>query len=231
MIRYANERAIRRNALLGRILTFGGLGVLVLGLILSVAYPAQVNAVLGMALVGVLASQFGMVFYNRWSRQPRMDQVLDDAVKGLDGRYALFHYTLSSPHVLATPAGVFAIVPRLDEGEVVWSDGVWSLTRAGRGTPKPRTLRGIEGAAQTEADAAASALRKRLPGEPLPEVKPLLVFLNPKANLHAKGAPLLAIHGKKLKEALRQLPKGGSLSDPQLKLLAERLGLSTTSKD
>jgi len=130
MIRYANERAIRRNARLGRVLTFGGLGVLVLGLILSVAYPAQVNAVLGIALVGVLASQFGMVYYNRWSRQPRMDQVLDDSVKGLDGRYALFHYTLSSPHVLATPAGVFAIVPRLDEGEVTWSDGAWSLTRA-----------------------------------------------------------------------------------------------------
>ncbi len=49
MIRYANERAIRRNAMLGKILTFGGLGVLVLGLILSVAYPAQVNGVLGIA--------------------------------------------------------------------------------------------------------------------------------------------------------------------------------------
>jgi hypothetical protein len=231
MIRYANERTIRRNARLGKVLTFGGMGVLVLGLVLSVAYPAQVNAVLGVALVGVLASQFGMVFYNRWSRQPRMDQVLDDAVKGLDGRYALFHYTLSSPHVLATPAGIFAVVPRLDEGEVEWSDGTWSQTRPGRGTPRPRTLRGIEAAARTEAEAAAAALRKRLPGETLPEVKPLLVFLNPKANLRAKGAPLLAVHGKKLKEALRQLPKAQSLTDLQLKLLAERLGLSTTSKD
>jgi hypothetical protein len=231
MIRYANERVIRRNGLLGRILTFGGLGVLVLGLVLSVAYPAQVNAVLGIALVGVLSSQFGMVFYNRWSRRPRMDEVLDDSVKGLDGRYALFHYTLSSPHVLATPAGVFALVPRLDEGEVAWEDGVWRLTRTGRGGPKTRLIRGIEAAAQTEADAAAGALRKRLPGQTLPEVKPMLVFLNPKATLHAKQAPLLAIHAKKLKEALRQLPKGGSLSEDQLKELASRLGLTTTAQD
>jgi hypothetical protein len=231
MIRYANERAIRRNAKLGKILTFGGMGVLVLGLVLSVAYPAQVNAVLGIALVGVLSSQFGMVFYNRWSRRPRMDEVLDDSVKGLDGRYALFHYTLSSPHVLTTPAGVFAIVPRMDEGEVVWDDGGWRLTRIGRAAAKPRLIRGIEAAAQTEADAASGALRKRLPDQALPEVKPMLVFLNPKATLHAKQAPLLAVHAKKLKETLRQLPKGGSLSEDQLKELASRLGLSTTAQD
>ena len=231
MIRYANESAIRRNAKLGKILTFGGMGVLVLGLILSVAYPAQVNGVLGIALVGVLSSQFGMVFYNRWSRRPRMDEVLDDSVKGLDGRYALFHYVLSSPHVLATPAGVYALVPRLDEGEVTWVDGTWTVVRSGRGAARPRVLRGIEGAAQTEADAAASALHKRLPEHTLPKVVPLLVFLNSKATVHAKGAPVLAVHAKKLKETLRQLPKGGNLSEEQLKELATRLGLSSTPQE
>lgn len=231
MIRYANESAIRRNAKLGKILTFGGMGVLVLGLILSVAYPAQVNGVLGIALVGVLSSQFGMVFYNRWSRRPRMDEVLDDSVKGLDGRYALFHYTLSSPHVLSSPAGVYALVPRVDEGEVTWVGGTWTLVRSGRGAARPRVLRGIEAAAQTEADAAASALHKRLPDHTLPKVLPLLVFLNSKATVHAKGAPMLAVHAKKLKETLRQLPKGGSLSEEQLKELATRLGLSSTPQD
>jgi hypothetical protein len=231
MIRYANERMIGRNAKLGKILTFGGMGVLVLGLILSVAYPGQVNAVLGIALVGVLASQFGMVFYNRWSRRPRMDEVLDDTVKGLDSRYALFHYTLSSPHVLASPAGVFAIVPRLDEGEIAYGDGKWTLTRTRRGTPRTRVLRGIEGAAQTEADAAASAIRKRLPEATVPKVLPMLLFLNPKATVHSKQTPMLAVHAKKLKETLRQLPKGASLSPEQLKELASRLGLTTTAQE
>jgi len=231
MIRYANERMIGRNAKLGKILTFGGMGVLVLGLILSVAYPAQVNAVLGIALVGVLSSQFGMVFYNRWSRRPRMDEVLDDSVKGLDSRYALFHYTLNSPHVLASPTGVFAIVPRMDEGEVAWEAGKWTLTRTGRGAPKTRLLRGIEGAAQTEADAAASVLGKRLPETTIPKVLPMLVFLNPKTTVRAKQAPLLAVHAKKLKETLRQLPKGASLSPEQLKELASRLGLTSTAQE
>ena len=231
MIRYANERMINRNGKLGKILTFGGMGVLVLGLILSVAYPAQVNAVLGIALVGVLASQFGMVFYNRWSRRPRMDEVLDDSVKGLDSRYALFHYTLNSPHVLASPSGVYAILPRMDEGEVAWQDGKWMLTRTGRGTPKVRVLRGIEGSAQTEADAAASAISKRLPETALPKVLPMLLFLNPKTTVHAKNAPVLAVHAKKLKEALRQLPKGPSLSTEQLRELATRLGLASTTQE
>jgi hypothetical protein len=231
MIRYASERMIRRNARLGKILTFGGMGVLVLGLILSVAYPKQINAVLGIALVGVLSSQFGMVFYNRWSRRPRMDEVLDDTVKGLDSRYALFHYTLNSPHVLATPAGVFAIVPRMDEGEVAWEGGKWILTRSGRRGTKTRVLRGIEGAAQTEADAAASVLGKRLPEITLPKVMPMLVFLSPKATVHARQAPLLAVHAKKLKETLRQLPKGPSLSPEQLKELASRSGLVSTTQE
>ena len=231
MIRYANERMISRNGKLGKILTFGGMGVLVLGLILSVAYPAQVNAVLGIALVGVLASQFGMVFYNRWSRRPRMDEVLDDTVKGLDGRYALFHYTLNSPHVLASPAGVFAIVPRMEEGEVAYEDGKWTLTRTARGTMRTRVLRGIEGTAQTEADAAASAISKRLPETTLPKVLPMLLFLNPKATVRAKQAPMLTVHAKKLKETLRQLPKGGTLSPEQMKELASRLGLTTTARE
>jgi len=231
MIRYANERMIRRNARLGKILTFGGMGVLVLGLILSVAYPAQVNAVLGIALVGVLSSQFGMVFYNRWSRRPRMDEVLDDSVKGLDSRYAMFHYTLNSPHVLASPAGIYAIVPRMDEGEVAWEDGKWTLTRTSRGTPRTRVLRGIESAAQTEADATASALRKRLAEMTIPKVLPILLFLNPKATVHTRQAPLLAVHAKKLKETLRQLPKGPSLSPGQLKELASRLGLTSTTHE
>jgi hypothetical protein len=231
MIRYANERMIRRNARLGKILTFGGMAVLVLGLILSVAYPAQINAVLGIALVGVLSSQFGMVLYNRWTRRPRMDEILDDSVKGLDGRYALFHYTLNSPHVLASPAGVYALVPRMDEGEVGWQDGKWTLTRTGRRGTKTRVLRGIDGAAQTEADAAASVLAKKLPDTTLPRVVPMLVFFHPKTTVRAKQAPLLAVHGKKLKETLRQLPKGPGFSPEQLKELASRLGLTSTAQD
>jgi hypothetical protein len=42
---------------------------------------------------------------------------------------------------------------------------------------------------------------------------------------------MLAVHAKKLKETLRQLPKGGSLSEEQLKELATRLGLSSTPQD
>jgi len=122
-------------------------------------------------------------------------------------------------------------VPRLDEGEVTWEDGTWTLVRSGRGAARPRVLRGIEAAAQTEADAAASTLHKRLPEHTLPKVLPLLVFLNPKATVHAKGAPVLAVHAKKLKETIRQLPKGGSLSEEQLKELATRLGLSSTRQD
>ncbi len=228
MQRFADDRMIKRNGLIGRALTFGGLGVMVLGLVLSVVRPQLVNVILTLALVGVFTSQLGIAFYNRWGRRPRMDEILDEVLKGLDGRYAIFHYALGSSHVLISPAGVLALVPRWEKGEISYRDGNWQVlpeSRNPRRAARIRRLRGVESAAQAEAEAVDQALSRRAPEASGVKAAPMLVFLNPKATLRAKDAPLFAAHAKKLKDQLRQLPRQPTLGEATVQALASRLGL------
>lgn len=228
MQRYADDRAIVRNGRFGRILTFGGLGVMAVGLVASIVWPKEVNLVLGSAFVGIFGSQFGMVYYNKWGRHPRVDEIVDDALKGLDNRFAVFHYKLGTNHALVSPAGVFALVPRWDQGEVSYRDGKWTLFQEKGGMLRRagvRPLRGVEASAKAESDSLEYALKKKL-GRPddIP-AQALLVFMHPKATLKAKGTPMLAVHAKKLKETLRQLPKGPTLTEDEVHTLAAKLGL------
>jgi hypothetical protein len=228
MQRYADDRTILRNGKIGRILTFGGLGVMAVGLVASVVWPKAVNLVLGSAFVGIFGSQFGMLYYNKWGRRPRVDEIVDDTLKGLDGRFTVFHYKLGTNHALISPAGVFALIPRWEKGDVSFRDGRWTVyqdkggmfRRAGQ-----HVVRGVEASAQAEVDALGYAIKKRLEMPEAFPVQALLVFLHPKASVKAKGSSILAVHAKKLKETLRQLPKRQTLSEEEILTLAANLGL------
>ncbi len=228
MQRYADDRTIARNGKIGRILTFGGLGVMAVGLVASILWPKAVNIVLGSAFVGIFGSQFGMLYYNKWGRRPRVDEIVDDALKGLDGRFSVFHYKLGTNHALISPAGVFALIPRWEQGEVSYRDGKWTVFRDKGGMLRragQHPMRGVEPSAQAEADALAYAIKKRLEKPEAFPAQALLVFLHPKASVKAKGTAMLAVHAKKLKETLRQLPKGQTLSEEDIRTLAGKLGL------
>ena len=133
MQQYINSAKVKRNARLARILSFGGLAVMGLGLLISFRPPYRIDLVLGLFLVGILASQIGLPMRNRWDRRPRIDEILDGALKGLDQRFAIFHYSLGARHVLVCPGGVFAVIPRVENGLIRSSDGLWTRTiRVGR---------------------------------------------------------------------------------------------------
>ncbi len=228
MQRYADDRAIARSGRFGRILTFGGLGVMAVGLVVSVVWPKNVNLVLGAAFVGIFGSQFGMLYYNRWGRHPRTDEIIDDALKGLDGRFSLFHYKLGTNHALISPAGVYALVPRWEQGEISFHDGKWFFYQEKGGLFRragERTLRGVAPNTGAEVDALAYAIKKRLGKPEAVPVQPILVFMHPRASVKVKGAPMLGVHVKKLKETIRQLPKGPTLTTDEVQAIAEKLGL------
>ncbi len=228
MQRYADDRTIARNGRIGRILTFGGLGIMAVGLVASILWPKEVNLVLGSAFVGIFGSQFGMLYYNKWGRRPRVDELVDDALKGLDNRFAVFHYKLGTNHALISPAGVFALIPRWDRGEVSYRQGKWTLFQEKGGMLRragEHPLRGVESSTQAEVDALAHALKKKLERAEAVPAQALLVFMHPKASLKVKGTPMLAVHVKKLKETLRQLPKGPTLTEDEVRALAAKLGL------
>jgi hypothetical protein len=210
MQRYANERMIARRAKVGRILSFTGLGVLLLGLILSFTRPELTTLVVVMAVVGVIASQGGIALMNRWGRSPRVDEILDKAVKGMNGQ--IFHYVLGASHVLNTSAGLFALVPSPAEGEVLYEEGQWWKVKTRRGKRKRKRIRGLEADAEIEMRGLSEVLKELFPDEERPEPQPLIVFIHPEAAINPeKRPPTLATHVKKLKDDLRKLPRGDRL--------------------
>src|SRR4030065_985294 len=101
-----NERLVRRNARIGQVSSIVGLLVLAGGMYISFARQEYFGLSLAALLLGFTLSQVGIYFGNRWGRRPRPDEVLSQALKGLDGRYALYHYTTPTPNLLVGPAGI-----------------------------------------------------------------------------------------------------------------------------
>jgi hypothetical protein len=224
MQRYANDRAIDRKAKLGKILTYGGLGVVIVIFVLSFQEVMLSNTFLIVTLIAMLISQYGILLSNRWGKHPRVDEVIDQALKGLDSKYTLFHYELGANHALIAPSGLFALVPVLADGEITFDGEKWWRTRVRRGKTKKRALKNLTSDAAIEVRAFNKALQKKLNDQELPEVKPILVFLHSDTAVNTENAPIPAVHFKKLKGAIRKFDKGQTLDQGTISELADSLG-------
>lgn len=224
MRRFANDAAINRRSRAGTILTFVGFGLLIISLILSFRTETITTLSLGSALSGMIITQIGVTLTNKWGKRPRVDEIIDAALKGLDSRYALFHYSLGTDHVLFTPSGAFALVPCVQEGEISYDEGQWWQTTQRRGKKRKKRLKNIGKNAEYEAQATAKRIGRLVPQEEHPSVTPLLVFLHPDARLIVDGASPDAVHHKKVKQYLRKI-KGASGSPQVVDALAGKIKL------
>ncbi len=222
MRRFANDAAINRKAKIGTILTFVGFGLLIVSLILSFRLETVTYLSLGSALLGVIITQLGVSLSNKWGKRPRVDEIIDGALKGLDSRYALFHYALGSNHVLFSPSTAYTLVPCVQEGEISYTDGKWWQTVERRGKKRRKALKHLGKDAEYEVYAAMKKIKRLISSEDIPVVEPILVFLHPNAKLKIKDANPAAVHHKKLKQYLRK-NKRGSMTPPVVDRLVEKL--------
>ena len=79
-----NEKIIKRNAKIGSIVTILSLVILGGGMYITFTNPELLNISVIALLVGFILSQVGIFFTTRWGRRPRPDELLDQALKGLD---------------------------------------------------------------------------------------------------------------------------------------------------
>ena len=209
MQHYMDVRRIHRLRRIAKILTFGGLGVMVVALLVSLRNTGNTGVALGLSVIGLAGSQMGTVLMRRWPEQTRSDQVFDAALKGLDDRHALVHYLLGCRHALFTPRGVLALFPVAEPGRYAARDGVLWHTRIKRGvaTGKPSAQGRLASQAETEAAELEQRLSRRLPERTEWDVLPVLVFVHPEARLEADGIFPPAVHLKKLKDFVRNLPR------------------------
>lgn len=120
-----DEKLVKRNKLIGKILRWVSLACMVFGLFAVFSEKIATNPSLFFAffvvmILGVLLSSVSGFFTSRFGNSPRPDELIDKAFKGLDDRYQIYHYRSSIPHLLISPVGVWSIIPTFVDGEIFY---------------------------------------------------------------------------------------------------------------
>lgn len=227
MRQYINLKMIKRWNSISKVLIFLGLGLLVGAFIMTFREPQLSTQFLIMSIIGVVCSQVGLAINNRWGAKPRTDEIIAEALKGLDNRYEIYHYKLGTSHALLSPAGAFALVPRYEDGEITYDGEKWFSRRTKRrllSRSGNRSLGNLQKNAEAEARSMQRALQRALPDGTEISIHPILVFVNPDTLVKVDGTPFHVVHAKKLKSLIRRLPKAKSLTTKELEVLAKKKG-------
>jgi hypothetical protein len=228
-----DESLIKRNARIGQIAMFAGLLVLAGGMFISFRYPTMVNVSLVSLLFGFILSQVGIFYMNRWGRKPRPDEMIDQALKGLDKRYTMYHYSSPVSHLLVGPSGLWVLLPYHQRGNITYNKGRWRQTGGGLGYTYLKIF-AQEGLGRPDAEVSSENrslqdyLKKKLGEDALPPVQTALVFLNPQAKINIpdeETPPAEAVLLKDLKDVVRKSGKSGGkgLSPEKVKVVQDAL--------
>ncbi len=209
-----NERFIKKKARLGQWASLAGIGILVLGLIISFQQPALAQISFGCLIIGFILGNFGTYNIVRWVRPPRPDQVLAKVLKGLSNKYQLYNYVLPAPHVLLAPNGLLVITTKNQDGEISYKEGKWRrkfkwgyLLRAFRGE---ESLGDPHKDLETDLKAVRRFLQDNMPEADLP-VEGIIVFTHPDAHLDLGDAEVSAVALHQLKTVVQDRGKERAL--------------------
>ena len=213
-----DEKLVKRNAKIGQVLTIVSLGTLGAGMFVTFQRPEMLGVSVGALLIGFLLSQIGIYFTNRWGRNPRPDEQISLALKGLDKRYALYHYQTPASHVLVGPAGVWVLIPKHQKGTITYRKNRWKQSGGGvlQSYLKIFAQEGIgrpDLEIESDVEGVEKYLGKMLPeGIECPEIKAALIFSHPEVDIQADDAPSPTLPAKKLKDMIRKTAKENSIS-------------------
>ena len=225
---HRDEKLIQRNARIAQVSLLGGLFVLAAGMFISFQYPGQFYYSLIALVVGFILSQIGIYFSNRWSKKPRPDEILDQALKGLDDKFSLYHYLSPVSHLLIGPCGVWSLRPYHQKGTISFSNGRWHqkggslymkiFAQESLGRPDLEVQSDIENLINYLGDDALGDIR--------PIVKAALVFTNPDVEINIseeENTPAETVYVAKLKDLIRKYAKTKTLSLDKVNLITDKI--------
>jgi hypothetical protein len=208
----SNPKKIKRNYKIGLYTSLGSLAFLVaaVGLTLIGVNRPDLTFYSFIAMItGLVLSQVGVYFANRWGKSPRVDERISQGLKGLDDRYTLYHYATTVPHLLTGPSGIWVITPEYQSGTITYEKNRYRQQGVGFFS----RVVGQEGLGRPELEASANQdsfkkfLKKSLPDDSMPSVQTMILFTNPKASVQAQEAPVPTMHVDKLKDFIRRKAK------------------------
>ena len=221
-----NPKKIQRNYKIGMYTSLGSLVFLFSAVGLTVTNnPDLVNLSFLAMAVGLVLSQIGVYFANRWGKSPRIDERITQSLKGLDDRYTLYHYVGPVPHLLTGPSGVWVLAGQYHSGTITYEKDRYRQ----RGVGFFARVIGQEGLSRPEMEAQAyeedlrKFLKGSLPEEQMPNIRSAIVFTSPKANVQVENSPIPTLHVDKLKDFLRRKAKEQPASLEKVRQVAELL--------
>jgi len=224
-----NEKLIKRNSTLGKIISIISLAILGAGMFITFRQPDQVGLSLSALMVGFILSQMGIYYTNRWGRSPRPDEQIDAALKGFGKQFNLYHYTTRASHVLVGPAGIWVLIPKHQKGTITYTKKRWRK-RGGGFLSAYLAIFAQEGLGRpefeisSERDALQRQLKKLLPENyELPPIEAALIFTHPDVNIQAQDAPSPTLYAKKAKDFFRKISKEKPISEMDLKTIKDAL--------
>jgi len=225
-----NDKLIRRNARIGGIATLGGLALLVGGMIFTftIRDPTKIGFSWLLLIAGFILSQLGVYFGARFGRSPRPDEVIDKALKGLDERYSIFHYTTVVSHLLVGPAGAWIFLPRHQGGKVTYAKGRWRQSKSGCLQAYMRIF-AQEGIGRPDLDLPLEVnslqkyFQKKHAEIEIPPIQAAVVFTNESVELDVADAPIPSLPAKELKEFIRKKAKDTPFSMTKVKEVVSAL--------
>ncbi|OGO27770.1 MAG: hypothetical protein A2W33_08845 [Chloroflexi bacterium RBG_16_52_11] len=227
----SNEKLIHRNRNIARYSSILGLAILVGGMIISFSRPELIIFSFAALILGFLISQVGIYFTNRWGREPRPDQLLNQALKGLDSKYRIYHFMSPASHLLVGPAGIWILLPRHQKGVITYERGRWRQKGGGFLQVYLR-LFAQEGLGRPDFDISNEMqslqkfFEKNMPAEDIPPIQAALIFTTDKAILQfndTEEPPIPTLYINKLKELIRKNAKSKPIAVEKIQTIVQLL--------
>jgi hypothetical protein len=230
MIIVRNEKLIKINTQIGKYAGIIAILILAGGMYLSFKYQEQFIYSLVALLAGIILSQVGILYSNRFGREPRLDQQIDNSLKGLDDNFILYHYLTPVSHLLIGPAGVWIIFPYHQNGKISYDERKHRWKRKGGNFYMNLFGQDNIGNPTREIQSEVKRLEKDLAEIPeleIPEIKSALIFTHPEVVIEADNAPSPTLHAGQFKKLIRKEAKGDkSLSTHTVKTIQDHYSLN-----
>jgi hypothetical protein len=217
-----NEDWVKRRATTAQRGVLVGIGLLVAAAVLSFN-PSYVVRAYGLIIPGVILASWASRAGDKWLREPRADQALAKALKGLTHGYRLYSYVLPAEQVILSPTGLFVLKVKHQVGRISCHGDKWhrplTLQRVWRFLPE-EPLGNPTRQVQDEIESMQRFLAEELPDADVP-MYPLIVFTESGADLQVVEPAVPVMPLEQLKAYLRGASKGQAIAKQMHKTLLD----------
>ena len=208
MIVLRDEVRIARMKKFAKYASAIGFMVLIAGLVLGFINPQEFLWLQVLALpLGWLLSQVGLYLAHRYLRDPRPDEVLDDALRKAARKGRMYHYLLPAPHVLLMPGGPIVFVAKFQAGDISVDGDRWRQKGVSflRKFFSQESLGNPTREAERDVKALAAYINKNVPEIEEVPIGAIIVFTTKHAGeLDLEDSDIPAMHVTKLRGYFKQ---------------------------